>query len=254
MRHLTVLTILVLLVPFLSISCSKPTDIVFGPEPVKQMAEQGDQFKKLPEEDRVLLAAYLTIGEVGKIFGGEVKPVTGRTVGEVLVDARVWRGKMNQVEADAKKRNEENEALKAKIIAERKAIANKIASSVVVAVTDKKVLPKNYDAGRYTELLVISYALENKSDRTILQIKGRVHFYDATGDEVGSLPVDFDERIRVGKTLKTTTGSGWKLNEFMRGNIEKIAERDFGSMKTNFEAEAIAFDDGEVLKAPELNK
>src|SRR5687767_14029594 len=72
------------------IGCSKPTDIVLGPEPLRQMAEQGDKFKQLSEDDRVLLVGYLTAAEFGKVFGGEIKPATGRTVGEVLADARVW--------------------------------------------------------------------------------------------------------------------------------------------------------------------
>lgn len=245
--QLAVLTLSVLLT-----SCGKPTDIVFGPEPLKQMAEQGDQFKKLPEEDRTLLAGYLTAMEIGKSFGTEMKPATGRTVGEVLADARAWREKMKAAEAETKKRQAEEAALKTKVLAERKAIADRIAGSVTVAVTDKKVLPKNYDAGRYSEMLVLHYAIENKSDKTIRQLKGQVIFFDATGDKVGDLPVDFDERIAPGKILKTTTGRGWRLNSFMRSDIEKIAARDFNSMKVKFEAEAIAFEGGEVLRAPEL--
>jgi hypothetical protein len=232
--------------------CSKPTDIVFGPEPLKQMSEQGEQFKKLPEDDRTLLVGYLTAAELGKAFGAEIKPATGRTVGEVLADARAWREKMKAAEAEAKKRQAEEAALKAKVLAERKAISDRIAQSVVVAVTDKRVLPKNYDVGRYSEMLVLHYAVENKSDKTIRQLKGQVIFLDATGDKVGDLRVDFDEPVAPGKTLKTTTGRGWRLNSFMNSDIENIAARDFGSMKVRFEAEAIAFEGGEVVRAPEL--
>jgi hypothetical protein len=236
----------------LTAGCSKPTDIIFGPEPLKQIGEQGEQFKKLSEEDRTLLVGYLTAGQIGKIFGAEIKPATGRTVGEVLVDARAWREKLKAAEIEAKKLQAEKEALKAKVLAERKTISDKIAASAVVAVTDKKVLPKNYEAGRYSELLVLHFAIENKSDKTIRQLKGQVVFLDATGDKVGDLRVDFDEPIASKKILKTTTGRGWKLNPFMRTDIEKIAGRDFNSMKVHFEAEAIAFEGGEVLKAPEL--
>lgn len=234
------------------VGCSNPNDIVFGPEPLKQMAEQGEKFKKLSEEDRMLLAGYLTLTEMGKAFGADVKPTAGRTVGEVLVDARAWKEKMKAAEQEAKKKEAEAEALKAKVLAERKAMAEKISSSVTVAVTDKTVLPKNYDVGRYSEMLSIKYAIENKSEKTIRQLKGRVIFKDATGDEVGWLPVDFDEPVGAGKTLKTTTGRGWKLNEFRMGEIEKIAAREFSSMKATFEPESIAFEGGEVLKAPEL--
>jgi hypothetical protein len=90
-----------------------------------------------------------------------------------------------------------------------------------------------------------------KSDKPIRQLKGQVVFLDATGDKVGDLPVDIDERVAPGKTLKTTTGRGWKINPFTNGEIERIAARDFNSMKTKFEAEALAFEGGEVLRAPE---
>jgi len=248
MRHLVAIFVIALVVA----GCSKPQDIVFGPEPLKQIAEQGEQFKKLSEEDRTLLVGYLTITEMGKVFGAQIKPATGRTVGEVLADARAWKEKMQAVEVEAKKREAEADALKVKVLAERKAVADKISSSVVVAVIDKTVLPKNYDAGRYNEMLSIKYAIENKSSKAIRQLKGRVVFNDATGDKVGWLPVDFDEPIGAGKSLTTTTGRGWKLNPFMNGEIEKIAGREFSSMKATFEPESIAFEGGEVLKAPSL--
>ena len=244
---------LALLVLVLLLGCNKPTDIVFGPEPLKQMAEQGDQFKKLSEEDRMLLVGYLSVSELGRTFGADIKPATGRTVGEVLVDARAWREKMKAAEAEAEKRRTEEAALKAQVLAERKAVADRISSSVVVAVTDKRVLPENYEAGRYSKMLVLHYAVKNNSAKTIRQLKGHVIFFDATGDKVGALPIDFDERIAPGKTLKTTTNRGWKLNQFINNDIEKIAARDFSSMKVTFEADAIAFEGGEVLKAPDLN-
>jgi hypothetical protein len=188
--------------------CSKPTDIVFGPDPLKQIAEQGDRFKKLSEDDRSLLVAYLTVSAMGKAFGAEIKPATGRTVGEVLVDARAWREKVRAAEAGAKQREAAEAALKVIVVAERKAIADKIAESVIVAITDKKVLPKDLNAGRFNDLLVLHYAIENKSDKPIRQLKGQVVFLDATGDKVGDLPVDIDERVAPGKKLKTTTGRG----------------------------------------------
>jgi hypothetical protein len=248
------LMFIIILTAVLAVGCSKPQDIVFGPEPLKQIAEQGEQFKKLSEDDRTLLVAYLGISQLGKAFGAEVKSPTGRTVGEVLVDARAWQAKVKATEVEAKKREAEAEALKSKVLAERTAISERISSSVVVAVVGTRVLPKNYDAGRYSEMLSISYAIKNKSDKGVRQLKGRVVFKDATGDTVGWLPVDFDEPVGAGKTLKTTTGRGWKLNEFRNGEIERIAGREFSSMTATFEPESIAFEGGEVLKAPEVRE
>jgi hypothetical protein len=235
-------------------ACSKLQDIVFGPEPLKQIAEQGDQFRKLSEDERTLLVGYLTASQIGKSFGADVKSPTGRTVGEVLGDARVWREKMQAAAAESKRKEAEAGALRDKILGERKAVAERIASSVTVAVVGTKILPENYDVGRYDDLLSISYAIENKSDKNIRQLKGEVVFKDATGDTIGSLPVDFDEPVAAGKTLKTTTGRGWKINKFRNGDIEKIAGRDFASMTAAFTPESIAFEGGEVLRAPELTR
>lgn len=244
------LLIALFVITLISAGCGKPQDIVFGPEPLKQIAEQGDQFKKLPEEDRSLLVGYLTVTEVSKVFGAKTKPATGRTVGEVLADARAWKEKIRVAEVEAKKREAEAEVLKMKVAAERKAVTEKISSSVVVAVIGKSILPKNYDIGRYSEILSVKFAIENKSSKVIRQLKGRIAFNDATGDEIGWLPVDFAEPLGVGKTL--ITGLGWTLNRFMNGEIEKIASREFSSMKTIFKPESIAFADGEVLKAQQL--
>lgn len=231
--------------------CSSPDDIVLGPEPLKQLAEQGDKFKRMPEEDRMLLVSYLSLGEMGKAFGSNTLSVTGKTVGEVMKDARAWKEKMTQQEAEQKKRNDEALALRKKVEAENKILRDKLASLVTVAVVDKVVHPKDIYAGRYHELLMIKYAVENKSEKAIRQIKGRLIFVDPSGDPVGDLQVDIDDLIKPGQTVKTDTGVGWRTNQFSNGDIERIARRDFGAMNGTFKVTAIAFAGGEVLKLPE---
>lgn len=235
-------------------SCSDPKDIVLGPEPLKQMAEQGDEFRKLSEEDRVLLAGYLGMMELGKAFNVEVKPIAGRTVREVLVDAREWQKKVKDNAAKEKAQEAEAAALAKKIQAEREAIAETIRKSALVAVVGTKLLPVNYDADRFSPMLVINYAVTNKSAKTIKQIKGSVDFTDLTGDKVGMLWVDIDKTIEPGQTIQTDTGRGFELNEFMNKDKERIAGRKFSDMKAIFVPEAIAFSDGEVIKAPELTE
>jgi hypothetical protein len=257
MRHCTFAMSLALSV--ILVGCGKPQDIVFGPEPLKQIANEGDKFKKLPEADRTLLVQYITASELQKASqsnGNGPAPVLGRTVGEVLEHANVLKAKYEaekaEQEKEFKKKEAETAALRARVEAERKDVLERIRSSVVIAVIDKTVLPKNYDVGRYSELLSIKYAIENKADKAIRQIKGRVTFKDATGDEIGWLPVDIDESVGPGKTLKTSTNRGWKINEFRNGEIEKIAGREWSMMTATFEPSTIAFDGGQVLKAPEL--
>ena len=232
-------------------ACSSPTDIVFGPEPLKQMAEQSEKFSKLPEQDRMLLVGYLSLNEMSKAFGGKGSiQVTGRTVGEVLVEAKAWKAKQITQEAEAKKKEAETAALQEKALAERKAISDKLGQVVVVALTGKIIRPQDYQAGRLYDVLLLQFAVENKADKPIQQLKGLLHVLDATGDEIGMLAITFEEPIGAHATVKTDTGSGWKIQRFNRGNIEKIADASFAGMKSTFEVEAIAYSDGEVLRVP----
>lgn len=235
----------------LLVGCSSPNDIVLGPEPLKQLADQGDKFKRMPEEDRMLLVGYLSLSEMGKAFGDKGISVTGKTVGEVMKDARAWREKVKLAEVEQKKRDAEAAALRKKVEAESAVLADKMANLVTVAVIDKRVSPKDIYSGRYNELLMIKYAVENKSEKVIRQIKGQVYFVDPSGDPIGDLHVDIDNAIKPGETVKTDTGVGWKTNEFSNGEIERIARRDFSAMTGKFKVTSIAFVGGEVLKLPE---
>jgi hypothetical protein len=249
MRKMIALASLLLLA-----ACSKPTDIVLGPDPLKQMAEQGDQFKKLPEEDRMLLVGYLGQKGLSQALGGkDEKPATGRTVGEVLVDARAWKVAMVEKESMQKKKDEAAAALKDKTLAERKAIIDKLGEVVTVAVVGKKVRPQDYSNSRLYDFLMLDFAVQNKTDKAIRQLKGRVYISDATGTELGSLGIDFDKPIGAHATVKTNTGYGWDVKRFHTGTIEKIADAQFDGMQTRFEVLAIAYTNGEILKAPELN-
>lgn len=243
-------TVLLLLVCCL-FGCSKPTDIVFGPEPLKQMAEQGEQFRKLPEAERILLVSYLGISELGLKRHPDAKPISGRTVGEVLADAHTWSDLVRAKNEEQLKKDEETAALKAKVIVEHQVAMDKINQTVTVAVTNKEILPQDYSISRLYDQLRLTYAVENKSDKPIRQLKGYLSVFDATGEKVGMLLLTFDEVIKAKSTLKTTTGSGWKIQRFDNGAIEKIADTPFDGMKTTFEIKAIAYVDGEVVKAPD---
>ena len=238
-------------------ACSKPTDIVFGPEPLKQMAEQGDQFRKLPEADRQLLGSYLAVSELGKAFSGFAAaigarapqgvpaPVAGRTVGEVLVDARAWKAKAEATAAADKKREQEAAALVAKVEAERKAFADKMASQVTVAFVNKQLRK-----GDFSDQLVVNFAVENKAAKVISQIKGRLIFSDISGAELGTVKVEFDEKFVPGTPKRTDTGKYWAITGFGDDGIRKAAEMSDYNLRGRFEIDSIAFADGEVLRAP----
>jgi hypothetical protein len=246
-------TIILLAIVALLAACSNPNDIVLGAEPLKQIVDNGDQFRKLSEEDRILLVAYLELHGVVKSFGAtDMKAVAGRTVGEVMKDARAWKGWRAEQEVENKKKEAEATALKAKILAERQVVVDKLSQAVTVAVTNKKIHREDYSARRLYDELELTYAVENKTDKAIRQIKGRLIFTDPVGDKISTLLVKFEELIPARGTLKTNTGRVWEVRRHTNGNVEKVADAPFEGTKIQFEAESIAYVDGEVVRAPSL--
>lgn len=234
-------------------ACSNPKDIVLGPEPLKTLEANGDSIKKLSEEERKLLVSYLMANELLVKLAGKdgATSVVGLTVGETLSKAADWKKKQEERAAEEKKRQEEAAALKAKIDEEKKQIAEKISTVVTVTVTGKRVLPEDMYARRFEDELLINYAIENKGSKDIRLIKGKMYFYDAAGDELGWLPLTFQEKIGAGKTVKTDTGRVWRIRDYGSSDIKKISRASSDGMTSKFSAESISFADGEVIKAPD---
>lgn len=218
-----------------------PKQIVFGLDPKKDLEDQKDILAKLSEEDRALLFKALMYNEMGKAFGNE-NQFTGLTAAEVI---EMMKKKESRETAEAIAA----EKLRQEAKKEREAIAEKIAKSVTVAVVNKTVYPKDIHAGRFDEQLQLEFAVQNMASKTIVQIKGTIIFADLVGDKIGGLSVNFDEIIKPGESLNTDTGLVWRVSRIGYDAEEKIADKELNQMKTRFQAEAIAFEDGEVIKA-----
>jgi hypothetical protein len=235
-------------------ACSSPNDIIFGPEPLKQMQEQSENFSKLSKEDRELLVSYIGLNELANKFlpGDQAKVVTGKTVGEVLDEAKQWKQEIEAKRAEEQKLKAEEEArqkaLAEKIRTENQALQERINNSMTFAITNTKTLSKNYDLGRFSDMLTLIYSVENKSEKTIVQIKGNAKFSDLSGEEFASLPINFDSKVGPGKTLTTDLDKGWTINQFMNNDINKVAMRSFDQMRIFFEPEVVVFSDGESIK------
>ncbi|WP_048438063.1 hypothetical protein [Caenimonas sp. SL110] len=241
-------------------ACSQPTDIVFGSDPLKTMSENVELVRKLPDQDRDLLARYLMAREASaalgmpNIEGGPDRtPLVGKTVGEAIELARLWETKRKAL-AEARAVQEAKEAdLRKRAQAERKAILDQLTESATVTLLEKRVVERDFREARPFDLLVLKFGLENKSKQAIVQLKGVVYVTDAVGDEVGSLLVDFDDRLEPGKVVQTDRGSAWHVTRTGRDYIERIADANGSTIKSRFEIESIAFADGTVVRAPEVD-
>lgn len=231
-------------------ACSKPTDIVFGENPLQTITEHGEELRKLPQEDRELLARFIRAREMQTILPEAVSGdpaddggLSGRTVGEVLTMAQTWQADVNARLAAA-------EALKLRALAERKAAMDRISQSVSVALLKKWVRPRDIDEGRYHAELRLLFAVENKSAQDVRLLKGRVLFVDAAGDQLGTVDVEFDETMAAGKVTQSDMGSYWRLTNGLGSELERIAGTSDGGLKATFEPTSLVFADGTVLKAP----
>ncbi|HEY5801990.1 MAG TPA: hypothetical protein VIT92_17335 [Burkholderiaceae bacterium] len=68
-----------------------PDAVVFGSDPLKQLTVQGEAFRRLPEDDRRALTMYVLQAWSEKTPGLSLATFTGRTVRDVLPEARAWR-------------------------------------------------------------------------------------------------------------------------------------------------------------------
>lgn len=230
-------------------ACSKPTDIVLGEKPLETLVEHRDDINKLPVPDRELLANYVLARQAAAALPGLApaslsasSALPGKTVDEVLDMARKYK-------AEEAARHVEAEALKQRVLAERKVAMDRISQAVSVAFVKKTVIPRNFEAGRFDAQLHLLFGVENKSAQNIRLLKGKIHFADAAGDALGDLNIEFDEVIPAGSAVQSSTGSYWRLDGFTR-ELERIAFTSDGGLKASFEPASVVFADGTVLKAP----
>ena len=82
---------LVAAICLLLIGCGKPEDVIFGAVPLETFASSASKLKEVPEQDRRLVVEYLTAISKGDPTTSKEPPASGRTFGEVLTSARLWK-------------------------------------------------------------------------------------------------------------------------------------------------------------------
>lgn len=121
------------------------------------------------------------------------------------------------------------------------------AKQVKVKVYNKKVLPKDYDIGRYSEFIELDCKVVNKSKKSIKGIKGMLYIYDQFEDLITTIDWDFsDGAIAAGKTKKFTD-YGLEYNQF-RDDHNQLYNTKFDDMIFKYEIEQVNFTDGYKLK------
>ena len=72
--------------------------------------------------------------------------------------------------------------------------------AVTVTLIAKKELPKNYDAGRYSEYQEFRIGVQNNLDKSVVGVAGEIKFIDVFDKEVGAVNFRISENIAPGKS------------------------------------------------------
>ncbi len=223
-------------------ACS-PKGEVIPPDP-NQWGALGEKVKSLKEEDRRLLGAYLARKGVGAAFaGGKIDIPLGQTVGKAIAEQRSF-------EANQKKQEAEAQILAAKAAAQRAAAEAKLNSAALVSLVSKGVLPEDIYNGRYSARVTFVFAVQNRTEKDIVGIKGSIEFIDLFGTTIKKLNISMDEDIKAGQT-RTISGYGKDINEFIDEDV-KLANTEQSKLKAVFHPNMIVFSDGTNISTPEI--
>jgi hypothetical protein len=230
--------------------CSKPTDAVIPSDMATWDKELAPELKKLPEEDRAKVGLFLMRAKLGEAFGGKgVAP--GTTIGQALEAQKKFEteeaAKRAKEEAEQAAKRAEAEALKKKLEQERAAALEQLNKAATVTLLSKRELPKNYDAGRYSEYQEFRIGVQNNSDKPIIGVAGELQFIDVFDKKVGETNFRISENIAPGKSV--TWVGGRNYNQFMREH-QAIWNLEAGKYTTKFVPDMVVFQDGSKLTMP----
>lgn len=122
---------------------------------------------------------------------------------------------------------------------ENKLILDKIS----IEIYGKKNLPKNYDAGRYSDFIELDYKVHNGTSKTIKGIKGVLIVKDQFDEEFMQIQWDISEgKIPSGETKKITD-CGIEYNQF-NDSHQKLYSLALEDLIFEYNIEQVNFSDG----------
>lgn len=240
--------LIILLSSILLVACSGPKDTPL-PRDLDKMDTIKPAMEKLTPEERELAAGYImrhTIGaKLGGLFGGKEGPgiPDGMTIGKAIEEQRKFK-------ADAAIEEAKQQALKAKLQAEREAAQKQMREAVTVTLVSKKLATEHGYSGIVTdENLQVVFGYKNNTDKDVAGVKGYVSVKDLFGEEISGFLISNDNTIPAGQSA-TWTGS--RSVRFALGDNKdrKLAELGEDKYKVVWEPEMIVFKDGTKLTAP----
>lgn len=118
---------------------------------------------------------------------------------------------------------------------------------VVVTVTNKSNLPKDTNAGRFSDRIEFTFDIMNRTDKTIKGVQGILTVYDLFDVEILTMNCDFTgNSISAGEAI-TVNDLGIDVNQFMNNHV-KFYNTDFTDLKFGYKVTNIVYDDGSSME------
>lgn len=229
-------------------ACGGPKDTPL-PRDIEKMDTVKSAIEKLAPEERELVTGYIvrhTIGaKLGGLFGGKEGPgiPEGMTIGKAIEEQRTFK-------ANAALEEAKQQALKAKLQAEREAAMKGMREAITVTLVSKKLkAERGYSGIVMDESLEVIFGYKNNTEKDVAGVKGTVSVKDLFGDEISAFRISNDETIKAGQSL-TWSGSRSVKYSFGNNNDRKLAELPDDKFKVQWNPQMIVFKDGTKLTGP----
>lgn len=229
--HLTALAALLTLA-----GCQNPHDHELPSDISKIDEGTRDAIKKLPSEERELVAKYA----LRHTFGGDKPGAIGVTIGQAIQEQK-------EFEAAAAQREAEAAALKASMQKEHDDAVARMNKSVAVALVSKTYEESNFREGTYEDTIHLEIAIENKTDKAIAGVKGTAVFRDMFGDIITRSNVAITHDIPP--NAKYLWQASKHYNQFEQSD-KTLRSTPTEKIKFEFEPDTIIFADGTKQSAP----
>jgi hypothetical protein len=120
----------------------------------------------------------------------------------------------------------------------------KLLSLLDVRVSGKKLLPENYEAGRYHAEVELTCQGKNNSDRRVRAYQGSLEVTDILGNQIISLSLTNESPLGAHETGRFTRY--WEINQFIDSNT-RFATADFENLRFVWTPEKVIFTDGTTV-------
>lgn len=161
------------------------------------------------------------------------KKLEDMTYAEILEDGKKWKAEQEKIEAEQK-------ALAEKAAKEEAERIKKLTEALIVSCFEK-----GYAEVDYQDYITYKFVIQNKSDKAIRAVKGRITFTNLFDEEIKSLNFVYDQPLEAGKQVNWNATTDY--NQFMDED-QTLKNKELKDLKVVWKPEKIIFEDGTTLE------